>query len=132
MALPDISSIHPPAVKVGGRRLSVSSKPKHRSSPEPAPVVPGTPTDYPRPVHHDPVPDNQAPVQAPSPPPHHEEEAPPKKEKKQSKYENEKYLRDLAHRKLEPTRSGKDLLAGSKAFGGAGRIAQPASRAFAL
>ncbi|KAF5384934.1 hypothetical protein D9615_000980 [Tricholomella constricta] len=126
MALTDISSLHPPAVKVGGRRLSVSSRPKQHVPSEPAPAPPSSPADYPRPVH--PTDDQaQAPLNPP-PPPHHEEEAPPKKEKKHTNYENEKHLRDLAHRKIESTRPSKDIMGGHKGFGAAGRIAQPAAK----
>jgi len=48
---------HPPAVKVGGRRLSVSSKPKATSAGQEPPVAQDAseadsepPTDYPRPA----------------------------------------------------------------------------------
>jgi len=120
---------HPPAVKVGGRRLSVSNrqhKPHVASPSETTQAAEATTNsenvDYPRPAapgeepaHHD------------APP--HEEEA-PKKEKKHGhgNHENEKKLRD-AQRKAE-ARPTRDSQTGPKNFGGAGRIAQPAGKGF--
>ncbi|KAG5717981.1 hypothetical protein E4T56_gene1727 [Termitomyces sp. T112] len=122
------SATHPPAIKVGGRRLSVSSRPKHAATTEPTTASPSPPTDYPRPVHTTTGTDEQA--HAP-PPPHHEDE-PPKKEKRHQNHEHEKHLRDLAQRKSEATRPSKDLMGGNKGFGAAGRIAQPAGRSLAI
>jgi len=120
---------HPPAVKVGGRRLSISTKHKSHPAPEPASAATEAPpteketeieTDYPRPaapgeeeaVHHI----------------HHEEEVPPKKNKKHENYEDDKRQMEAEQRKAEmnrPTREGLQK-SGGKGFGGAGRIAQPA------
>jgi hypothetical protein len=90
-----------------------------------SPTVAETPAstenvDYPRP----------APPGGDHVPPPHEEEI-PKREKKHDhrNYENEKRLRDT-QRKVEP-RPTRDAQAGGKSFGGAGRIAQPASKGFA-
>ncbi|KAG6916872.1 hypothetical protein DXG01_004853, partial [Tephrocybe rancida] len=115
--------------KVGGRRLSISSKPKHTAPAEPAPAEPSPPADYPRPVHTG----TGAEDQVHAPPPHHEDEAPPKKEKKHMNHETEKHLRDLAQRKVEATRPSKDSIGGhNKGFGAAGRIAQPAGKSLGV
>ncbi|KAJ7166512.1 hypothetical protein C8R43DRAFT_986259 [Mycena crocata] len=112
---------HPPAIKVGGRRLSVS---KHRPHPAPeqAPAAAPAPVeepavDYPRPAA--PVAGEEA---AHVPPPQHNEEDPQKKDKK---HESERKLLELAQRKAEMTRPTRDLKNTGKGFGGAGRIAQP-------
>ncbi|KAG6815907.1 hypothetical protein H0H87_010353 [Tephrocybe sp. NHM501043] len=143
MATPALSAIHPPAgkrhrqyittttndrlvivmiVKVGGRRLSVSSKPRHAAPAEPTRADPSPPAaaDYPRPVHAEGAEDH--------PPPHHDDEVPPKKEKKHMNHDAEKHMRDLAQRKLDATRPSKDMMGGQKGFGAAGRIAQPAGK----
>jgi len=116
---------HPPAVKVGGRRLSVS-KPKPRPSgpatvdnqvPEPA----SDDVDYPRPA-------------PPQDVMHNEEHEVPKKEKRQGhrNHDNEKKLRDGALRKEEANRPTKDVLGGRGGFGAAGRVVQPAGKGFAV
>ncbi|KAJ7511708.1 hypothetical protein B0H11DRAFT_1952686 [Mycena galericulata] len=113
---------HPPAIKVGGRRHSVTTKHKPHAAPEPAPAV-ATPSveepvaDYPRPAP--PVPGEEA---AHVPPPPHNEEEPLRRDKK---LENERKLLELAQRKAEMTRPTRDLKNNGKGFGGAGRIAQP-------
>ncbi|KAG6808019.1 hypothetical protein H0H92_005669 [Tricholoma furcatifolium] len=126
MATTNISSIHPPAVKVAGRRLSITSRPKPAAPAERAPAEPGTPADYPRPVHTETGAgaDEHAP-----PPPHHEDEV-PKKEKKHRdmNHEMEKHLRDLAQRKVDATRPSKDMMGAHKGFGAAGRISQPSGK----
>jgi len=124
-----ISVQHPPAVKVGGRRLSISAKHKTHSTTvtsEPAPVKAGLgpENDYPRPTapgdgqihHHN--------------PPHTEEEVPSKE--KHWNHESELKLRDMAHRKTESTRPSKDMIGVNKGYGAGGRIAQPAGKGFNL
>jgi hypothetical protein len=80
--------------------------------------------DYPRPAP--PGEEHEHP-----PPPHNEEEVPLKKEKKHGNHENEKKLKELAHRKEEANRPTRDIQSGPKGFGAGGRIAQPAGKGFA-
>ncbi|KAJ7696811.1 hypothetical protein B0H17DRAFT_1053143 [Mycena rosella] len=117
---------HPPAIKVGGRRLSVSTKHKSHPAPEQAPAAPAQPAevpavdaDYPRPAAP-----TGAGVEEPAhvPPPPYIEDEPPRKEKK---HDTERKLMELAQRKAEMTRPTRDLKNTGKGFGGAGRIAQP-------
>jgi len=118
---------HPPAMKVGGRRLSVSMK--HR-----APILPISPIsaeaaatdtpgteikivpDYPRPVP--PTAGDEA---------HHqqahrnEEELPPKKKK---------YNQEYAHWKTQTTQPTRDASGGNKGQIMGIRIGQPAGKTF--
>ncbi|PFH48122.1 hypothetical protein AMATHDRAFT_66224 [Amanita thiersii Skay4041] len=121
----DILVSHPPAVKVGGRRLSLSSKHKQHSptvqtklSGKDSPVP-----DYPRPAA--PGEEQQQHLQHS---PTHEEESPFRKEKKHNAHDNEKKFKESSHWKLEATRPTRDAIAGNKAFGASGRIAQPAGK----
>jgi len=114
---------HPPAVKVGGRRLSVS-KPKPRTNgpvpaDTPAPEPESGDVDYPRP----------APPQDST----NNEEETPKKEKRQGhgNHDNDKKVRDGVHRKVEMTRPTRDAPGGKFGFGGAGRLVQPSGKGFA-
>jgi len=122
----NILAQHPPAVKVGGRRLSISAKHKPHTNSESAPVqeisAPEN-IDYPRPA----APGNEQTHH--SNPPHTEEEIPLKKEKK---HENGLKLKELAHRKAENTRPSRDVLGGKGGFGGAGRVLQPAGKGLAI
>ncbi|KAK0466038.1 uncharacterized protein EV420DRAFT_1300859 [Desarmillaria tabescens] len=125
--MPEVPIPHPPAVKVGGRRLSLSARHKPHvdtstTEPTPARAVDDTVLDYPRPTgppatdeeRHD---------------PHHQEELPPKKDKKQHGYlENEKKMREFAHHKAEANRPTRDVQPEHKGFGAGGRIAQPGGR----
>ncbi|ETW86627.1 hypothetical protein HETIRDRAFT_114088 [Heterobasidion irregulare TC 32-1] len=126
---------HPPAMRVGGRRLSLPSRPRPvvtsvilapRDGGHSAPGTPGEPPDYPRP----------APPGAEHELDHehtHTEEEIPKKEKKQGNgsHENERRMRESAHRKAEENRPRKEGWApGGKTIGGGGRIAQPAGKGF--
>jgi len=111
---------HPPAMKVGGRRLSVSSRPKPH--PPPATTTPPVddPADYPRPA----APVDEALVV--------EEEAPPKKEKKKGNGadEHERRLQESLYKKAGQNRPSRESHAAKNlnAVGGGGRIAQPAGR----
>ncbi|KAF8661414.1 hypothetical protein AX16_001333 [Volvariella volvacea WC 439] len=122
---------HSPAVKVGGRRLSTTTRhTKPRLALDMSKSTDcvatnsteGTEDDYPRPAapgegeEHT----NNTP---------HEEEAPPKKEKKHNQHENERKMKESAHWKVEYTRPTRDTQPGSRSFGAAGRIAQPAGKA---
>ncbi|KAJ7045208.1 hypothetical protein C8F04DRAFT_1249637 [Mycena alexandri] len=120
---------HPPALKVGGRRHSISTR--HRSHPPPDSVSPTTPpavvepVDYPRPAPPPPAVGGEAEAEAEAvhvPPPQHNEEEPQKKDKR---HENERKLMELAQRKAEMTRPTRDSKNNGKGFGAAGRIAQP-------
>ncbi|KAJ7871186.1 hypothetical protein B0H14DRAFT_2724662 [Mycena olivaceomarginata] len=113
---------HPPAIKVGGRRHSISTV-RHRPhpAPEPAPAAPpraAEALDYPRPAPPTVAGDEVAHV----PPPHNEDEA----LRKDKKHENERKLMELAQRKAEMTRPTRIPKNNGKGFGAAGRIAQPA------
>ncbi|PCH34335.1 hypothetical protein WOLCODRAFT_63820 [Wolfiporia cocos MD-104 SS10] len=117
---------HPPAIKVGGRRLSVSSRPKPHPATEAKPASPTTePVDYPRP----------APPGEQSPHENHEEEV-PKKEKKKGNggEEHERRLQESLHRKAEQNRPSKDghTAKNWNAIGGGGRIGQPAGRGLGI
>ncbi|KAG9222106.1 hypothetical protein CCMSSC00406_0009283 [Pleurotus cornucopiae] len=117
-----IHPTHPPAVKVGGRRLSISKTKLHapteqanneskvggQKADEPEVM------DYPRPA---------APgEERPHPPPHHDE---PKKEKHSP---HDARLKELAHAKAEATMPTRGIKSSGKAYGAGGRIAQPAGK----
>ncbi|KAF8673479.1 hypothetical protein AX14_005386 [Amanita brunnescens Koide BX004] len=121
---------HPPAVKVGGRRLSVSARPprSHNTSSSTRPKSAG---------HNSPIPDYPRP--APPGEEHSEllhtgpeEEVPPKKEKRHNTHDNEKKMKESPMWKAETTRPTRDSVgkAGMGAFGAGGRIAQPAGKGF--
>lgn len=59
----------------------------------------------------------------------HEDDLPPKREKKQGAHDSDK-MKEYAHWKADNTRPTRDTQGGNKAFGGAGRIAQPAGKPF--
>ncbi|KAI0756202.1 hypothetical protein C8Q80DRAFT_1127238 [Daedaleopsis nitida] len=126
----DALAQHPPAVKVGGRRLSLSSRPRPVSSTAEAKPVPpapsaGTetdaPVDYPRPA---------APGEQHPPPPHHQEEDVPKRKQGTGGDEHERRLQESIHRKMEQNRPKKDFQSTAKAPGAGGRISQPAGKGF--
>ncbi|CCM02752.1 uncharacterized protein FIBRA_04860 [Fibroporia radiculosa] len=112
---------HPPAMKVGGRRLSIS---RPRPHPPPEPKVPTPPaeeaTDYPRPT---------APGEQPVHHEHHEEDVPKRERKKgNGGDEHERRLNESLYRKAEQNRPSKDY-ANRSAAGGNGRIiSQPAPK----
>ncbi|KAF8808181.1 hypothetical protein BYT27DRAFT_7190309 [Phlegmacium glaucopus] len=123
---------HPPAMKVGGRRLSISMKHKAPTPAEAVVTTPGTEDkkettvpDYPRP----------APPTAGGETPQHqqvhrtEEELPPKKEKKYN-HDNEKKVQEYSHWKTEITRPTRDISGGNKGQTMGVRIGQPAGKAF--
>ncbi|KAF9447546.1 hypothetical protein P691DRAFT_760696 [Macrolepiota fuliginosa MF-IS2] len=124
---------HPPALKVGGRRRSMSNKPRTPNTggaqlTEPAAseetASPESPTDgYPRPA---PPSEGQAhPHDA-----HHQyqDEEQARKEKKHTPNDNEK-MKEYAHWKVETTRPTRDVQGNvMKTWGASGRIAQPAGK----
>ncbi|KAH9947086.1 hypothetical protein B0H21DRAFT_822161 [Amylocystis lapponica] len=113
---------HPPAIKVGGRRLSVSRpKPHHPAEPKATTPPAEEATDYPRPAG----PDDQV-VQ--------QEEEVPKKEKKKGNGgdEHERRLQESLYRKAEQNRPSRDThgARNMNVVGGGGRIGQPAGKGF--
>ncbi|RDX50564.1 hypothetical protein OH76DRAFT_1555718 [Lentinus brumalis] len=111
MATTETLAQHPPAMKVGGRRLSMSSRPKPAMpSPEAQkatlPTV-DTPPDYPRPA----PPGEQ-------PPPHHQEEEVPRKKQGTGADDHERRLQESLYRKAEQNRPKKDFQSGPKNVGG--------------
>ncbi|TFY82425.1 hypothetical protein EWM64_g1584 [Hericium alpestre] len=120
-----IAAQHPPAMRVGGRRMSIpSGKPKPNVASEGNAPSPGEPADYPRPA---------PPTDAPAPHTNNEEEA-PKKEKKQGRGspDMEWRFRESAQRKAEENRPRRDGFGGKANVGGGGRISQPAQKTFGI
>ncbi|EMD32585.1 hypothetical protein CERSUDRAFT_87901 [Gelatoporia subvermispora B] len=112
-----------PAMKVGGRRLSVTTRPKPHPAPaEAKPPSPDadTPTDYPRP--------------APPGEQHEHEEEPPRKEKRRGNGgdEHERRLQEDLYRKAEQNRPRRDVHGRRNSVGGGGRISQPAGKNIAV
>ncbi|OCH93001.1 hypothetical protein OBBRIDRAFT_885862 [Obba rivulosa] len=114
-----------PAMKVGGRRLSISSRPKPHPAPveaTPASPVADEPTDYPRPA----PPGEQPP----------REDEPPKKEKKRGNGgdEHERRLQEDLYRKAEQNRPRRDMhgRGNPSSVGGAGKTGQPAGKSMTL
>ncbi|KAF8167305.1 hypothetical protein B0H34DRAFT_10436 [Crassisporium funariophilum] len=130
----EVLAQHPPAMKVGGRRLSISSKHKAAATPSgETTAAEGTDKndeavipDYPRPAP--PTGGADDPQHAPH---HNDEEFPPRKERKHG-HENEKKMQEYAQRKAETTRPSRDSHASGKAHGMGARIAQPAGKAFGV
>ncbi|KZT73440.1 hypothetical protein DAEQUDRAFT_662356 [Daedalea quercina L-15889] len=118
---------HPPAMKVGGRRLSISSRPKpHASEGKPPSPRGEEPADYPRPA----APGEDGPHN------HEPHDEVPKKEKKRGSGgdEHERRLQENLYRKAEQNRPRKDFHAAKNlnAVGAGGRIAQPIGRQMSL
>ncbi|THU84236.1 hypothetical protein K435DRAFT_783872 [Dendrothele bispora CBS 962.96] len=119
-----LAQVHLPAVKVGGRRLSISKHKPHTGTTEPVPETTTVelssdqeqPTDYPRPVAGTEQQQQHAPHHN-----HNEEEIPAKKDKKS-------HFDLFAHKKTEETKPTREFQAGNKGFGAGGRIAQPAGK----
>ncbi|KAI0789497.1 hypothetical protein C8Q75DRAFT_807127 [Abortiporus biennis] len=117
-----------PALKVGGRRLSTTSKVKphvaaaETKTPSP-PASDNERQDYPRPA----PPGEQPPAHEH---PHDDHEEVPKREKKKGHVAAEHEKQDLYH-KAEQNRPSKDLGMNARHnVGGGGRITQPAGKAF--
>ncbi|KAG6329722.1 hypothetical protein ID866_9366 [Astraeus odoratus] len=118
----DVVPHHLPAVKVGGRRLSVSAKAKPHTASVTSPKTASETesADYPRPAAQE-----QEQQEA------HEEEEAPKKEKKHGhRGHDEKRLKENPSWKVEATRPTRDNISNRHSFGGAGRIGQPVSKVF--
>ncbi|KAF8893682.1 hypothetical protein CPB84DRAFT_1783116 [Gymnopilus junonius] len=128
---------HPPAMKVGGRRLSISAKHKapHPAGPTKTENEGSTPADYPRPAPPLGTADNneaESTNEAPNPNAvvnnNHEDEIPPPPKKERV----DKKIEEFAHRKTEMTMPTRDMHAASRAGGQNMRIGQPAGRGFGL
>ncbi|KAL0952065.1 hypothetical protein HGRIS_008702 [Hohenbuehelia grisea] len=110
-------------VKVGGRRLSVTSRPKVHHATENTTTTKtedqqdetNVIDDYPRPAPPGEERDHAH-------PPPHDDEGLLKREKKQSF--------DAKESKLDANRPTRDLQGGHKGYGAGGRIAQPAGKGF--
>ncbi|KAI0778945.1 hypothetical protein BD413DRAFT_513005 [Trametes elegans] len=114
---------HPPAIKVGGRRLSVTSRPKPSVVPQQARRASfgaDTPVDYPRPA---PPGEQQQEQQK-------DEDVP--KRKQTGGDEHERRIQESLHRKAEQNRPTRDFKSGPKSVGAGGRISQPAGKALAM
>lgn len=118
---------HPPAIRVGGRRLSVTSRPRPRANSEAVANVGANQTeatDYPRPAAHS---EEEA-----HPPPHNEEEIPKKRKHHGQGNHDDSRLQESAYRKAEASTPTKDHVSGKSGYGGGGRIAQPAGKSFGV
>jgi len=128
---------HPPAMKVGGRRLSISARHKAPPAAEPTKTDKegSEPADYPRPA---PPPgttttESDTNINTNEAPPNvvnnnHEDDIPPPPKKERV----DKKMEELAHRKVEMTRPTKDVHAASRGSGQNMRIGQPAGKGFGL
>ncbi|KAN0100093.1 hypothetical protein V8E55_000077 [Tylopilus felleus] len=126
-----LSAQHPPALRVGGRRLSTTARPRPHNPPgttAPAPTHPTENADYPRPTAAQGDGDD-----AQHPPPHNEEEA-PKKEKKHGHGggHDKNKLKESVQHKVESTMPSKDHMGTKHSFGAAGRIGQPTGKVLAV
>ncbi|KAI0271434.1 hypothetical protein BC834DRAFT_1038932 [Gloeopeniophorella convolvens] len=111
---------HPPAIRVGGRRLSLPSRPRpHPHADEAALASPGEPADYPRPA----APGTEAHVEHVR-----NEDEPLKRERRKSHgaHENERRLRENAQRKVDENRQRKDQQPGGAKVNA--RISQPGGK----
>ncbi|KAG2337639.1 hypothetical protein BDR05DRAFT_1004895 [Suillus weaverae] len=118
---------HSPAIRVGGRRLSVTSRPRPRANSEAAANVGANQTedtDYPRPAGHV---EEEAHA-----PPHNEEEIPKKRKHHGHGSHDDNRLQESAYRKTEASRPTKDHVGGKSGYGGGGRIAQPAGKSLGV
>jgi len=129
---------HAPAMKVGGRRLSISAKHKtpHPTEPTKTDKEGSAPADYPRPA---PPPgtttaESNTPTNTNEAPPNnvvnnnHEDDIPPPPKKERV----DKKMEELAHRKVEMTRPTRDVHAANRGSGQNMRIGQPAGKSFGL
>jgi len=91
---PKVMSQHSPAMRVGGRRLSLPTRPRANTQVDEAAVAsPGEPADYPRPSAPGTEPNTEH--------ARNDEEAPPKRERRKSHgaHENERRLRENPQRR---------------------------------
>ncbi|KIO07114.1 hypothetical protein M404DRAFT_998530 [Pisolithus tinctorius Marx 270] len=118
-----ISVQHPPAIKVGGRRLSISNKHKAHTihgGNSTNPNSNGTENaDYPRPTAHE---TDRTPQK--------EDEAPKKQKKQGHRARDDKQFKENPNKKLDAIQPTRDSVASKHGFGAAGRIGQPMSKGF--
>ncbi|KAI0033831.1 hypothetical protein K488DRAFT_84570 [Vararia minispora EC-137] len=110
-----------PAVRVGGRRMSMPNRPKPTLHPDPEPSPVRTPPDYPRPDGHDHDHEHDA---------HGEnEQERPRRERRRGHgaHENDLRARENAARRAEAN-APKHVPGAKLAFGAGGRIVQPAGK----
>ncbi|KAI9513079.1 hypothetical protein F5148DRAFT_465845, partial [Russula earlei] len=110
-------SQHSPAMKVGGRRLSLPTRARANKVDEAAAASPGEPADYPRPS----APGTEGTTEhAPN-----EEDAPPKRERRKSHslHENERRLRENPQRRVDENWQRRVVHRGSNT-----RISQPGGK----
>ncbi|EIW63846.1 uncharacterized protein TRAVEDRAFT_157597 [Trametes versicolor FP-101664 SS1] len=117
----DTLAQHAPAIKVGGRRLSVTARPP---KPVAAPVEThtagsDTPVDYPRPA----PPGEQQQL-------HKDEEEVPKKKQGNGGDEHERRIQESLYRKAEHNRPTREFKGNPKTAGA--RISQPAGKSLAM
>ncbi|KAH0837799.1 hypothetical protein J3R83DRAFT_5995 [Lanmaoa asiatica] len=141
-----LPSQHPPAMRVGGRRLSISARHKPHNAPllrtrphqnsggsSPTNTHPAENADYPRPAAQEEGEEQaEAQTQQTHPPPHNEEEVPKKEKKHGHGGHDQNRLKESAYRKLDATMPSKDHLGSKHSFGAAGRIGQPTGKVLTI
>ncbi|KAH9854358.1 hypothetical protein C2E23DRAFT_818409 [Lenzites betulinus] len=119
----DALAQHAPAMKVGGRRLSVTSKPKpavaHVEAQSASPEH-DTPVDYPRPA---PPGEQQQ---------HKDDDEVPRRKQGSGGDDHERRIQESLYRKAEHNRPTKEFVGSSKTVGAGGRISQPAGKSLAM
>ncbi|KIJ13787.1 hypothetical protein PAXINDRAFT_100481 [Paxillus involutus ATCC 200175] len=118
-----LSAQHAPAMKVGGRRLSINSRSKPHATSGALPTNAtdqAENTDYPRPTAQG--------AGEEHPPPHNEEEAPKKEKKHGHGSHDQSRLKESGYRKVGATMPSKDHLTSEHCFGARGRVVQPTGR----
>ncbi|GJE89663.1 hypothetical protein PsYK624_057690 [Phanerochaete sordida] len=127
LPLPENLPAHPPAQKVAGRRMSMSSRPKpHAAHIEQKPAADTAqndtgPDDYPRPA---------APGEQPAHEHHQHEEEQPKRERSHGMSDHERRLKEAQHKRAEASKLPRGMSTGSKT--GGVKISQPVSRALGV
>ncbi|KAI0640212.1 hypothetical protein C8Q77DRAFT_1085346 [Trametes polyzona] len=120
----DALAQHPPAMKVGGRRLSVTSRPKPTAIPAEARSVSpeaDAPVDYPRPA----PPGEQQQQRK-------DDEDIPKKKQGSGGDEHDRRLQESLYRKAEHNRPTREFKGTPKTVGAGGRISQPAGKSLSM
>jgi len=123
MPLPEQVPSHPPAQKVGGRRMSMTNRLRpHAAHIEQKPAADTAqndtgPDDYPRPA----PPGEQAVHEH-----HQHEEEQPKREKYRGMSEHERRLKEVQHKRAEGNVPSRRMSTGNKT--GGLKISQPASK----
>ncbi|KAI0348314.1 hypothetical protein BDW22DRAFT_1424501 [Trametopsis cervina] len=114
---------HPPAQKVGGRRMSLNSRPKphihHPVEQKVDSAVDDSPTDYPRPA---------PPTQQPNEEHHHQEEQP--RHDRKHDPDHERKIQETLRKRAEQNRPSKDQGSASKTP--IARVNQPNGRRLSM